>query len=43
MGLKQAFHLLMDGDETWGKMFYYWRTGHHSTIESDRNPSWGDL
>ncbi|HEY1200604.1 MAG TPA: cellulase family glycosylhydrolase, partial [Niastella sp.] len=24
------FCLLMDGDASWGKMFYYWGTGHHS-------------
>ena len=32
----------MDGDATWGKMFYYWGAGHHSTIEPDRNPNWGE-
>ena len=32
----------MDGDVTWGKMFYYWRTGQPSTVESDRNPGWGE-
>lgn len=33
---------LLDGDASWGKMFYYWGTGHHSTIEPDRNASWGE-
>lgn len=28
---------LMNGDASWGKMFYYWGAGHHSTIEADRN------
>jgi endoglucanase len=29
-------------DANWGKMFYYWGAGHHSTIEPDRNPTWGE-
>jgi len=29
-------------DASWGKMFYYWGAGHHSTIEPDRNPNWGE-
>ena len=33
---------LMDGDASWGKMFYYWGVGHHSTIEPARNPNWGE-
>jgi endoglucanase len=33
---------LMDGDASWGKMFYYWGAGHHSTIEPERNPTWGE-
>jgi hypothetical protein len=36
------FCLLTDGDATWGKMFYYWGTGHHSTIEPERNATWGE-
>ncbi|AYB35694.1 cellulase family glycosylhydrolase [Chryseolinea soli] len=32
----------LDGDASWGKMFYYWGAGHHSTIEPDRNPTWGE-
>jgi aryl-phospho-beta-D-glucosidase BglC (GH1 family) len=26
----------LNGDASWGKMFYYWGAGHHSTIEPDR-------
>ncbi|WPU97852.1 cellulase family glycosylhydrolase [Mucilaginibacter sp. cycad4] len=33
---------LMDGDADWGKMFYYWGTGHHSATEPGRNASWGE-
>jgi endoglucanase len=29
-------------DASWGKMFYYWGEGNHSTIEPDRNPTWGE-
>lgn len=29
-------------DETWGKMFYYWGTGFHSTTDTERNPTWGE-
>ncbi|MEN2401347.1 cellulase family glycosylhydrolase [Flavobacterium sp. MC2016-06] len=29
-------------DETWGKMFYYWGTGFHSTTDPDRNATWGE-
>lgn len=29
-------------DASWGNMFYYWGTGYHSTIEPDRNATWGD-
>jgi endoglucanase len=32
----------LDGDASWGKMFYYWGAGHHSTIEPNRNPTWGE-
>jgi endoglucanase len=32
----------LDGDATWGKMYYYWGAGHHSTIEPDRNATWGE-
>lgn len=33
---------LMDGDADWGKMFYYWGAGHHSTLEPGRNATWGE-
>lgn len=33
---------LLEGDASWGKMFYYWGAGHHSTIEPDRNSTWGE-
>lgn len=36
------FCLMFDGDADWGKMFYYWGEGHHSTIEHDRNATWGE-
>lgn len=36
------FCALLDGDASWGKMFYYWGAGHHSTIEPDRNANWGE-
>lgn len=36
------FCLLLDGDASWGKMFYYWGAGHHSTIEPERNATWGE-
>lgn len=29
-------------DVSWGNMVYYWGEGHHSTIEPDRNPTWGE-
>jgi aryl-phospho-beta-D-glucosidase BglC (GH1 family) len=29
-------------DVSWGKMVYYWGAGHHSTIEPDRNPTYGE-
>lgn len=36
------FCILTDGDASWGKMFYYWGAGHHSTIEPERNATWGE-
>jgi endoglucanase len=33
---------LMEDDASWGKIFYYWGAGHHSTIEPDRNATWGE-
>ena len=32
----------MTKDESWGKMFYYWGTGFHSTTDTERNPTWGE-
>jgi len=29
-------------DETWGKMFYYWGAGFHSTSDTERNANWGE-
>ncbi|MFC0772160.1 cellulase family glycosylhydrolase [Terrimonas alba] len=29
-------------DVSWGKMVYYWGSGNHSTIEPDRNPTYGE-
>ncbi|QLC67065.1 cellulase family glycosylhydrolase [Flavobacterium sp. LPB0248] len=29
-------------DETWGKMFYYWGSGFHSTTDTERNATWGE-
>ena len=33
---------LMNKDETWGKMFYYWGQGNHSTTDLTRNATWGE-
>lgn len=32
----------MDGDASWGKMFYYWGKGYHSTTDTGRNATWGE-
>ena len=32
----------LDEDADWGKMYYYWGAGHHSTIEPGRNAEWGE-
>ncbi|MEZ2337878.1 cellulase family glycosylhydrolase [Mucilaginibacter sp. RCC_168] len=37
-----AFTILTDGDASWGKMVYYWGAGYHSTIEPDRNATYGE-
>lgn len=29
-------------DASWGKMFYYWGAGNHSSTDTDRNPTWGE-
>ena len=33
---------LMEQDESWGKMFYYWGSDYHSDVEPDRNATWGE-
>jgi hypothetical protein len=33
---------LLNEDASWGKMFYFWGKGHHSTVHADRNPTWGE-
>ena len=37
-----TFTILTDGDASWGKMIYYWGAGNHSTIEPDRNATYGE-
>jgi endoglucanase len=32
----------LNEDVSWGKMVYYWGAGHHSTVEPDRNPTYGE-
>ncbi len=32
----------MNGDASWGKMFYYWGKGNHSTTDVTRNSTWGE-
>lgn len=32
----------LNEDVSWGKMVYYWGNGNHSTIEPDRNPTYGE-
>ena len=32
----------LTSDQTWGKMFYYWGNGYHSTNEPSRNATWGE-
>ncbi len=33
---------LMTADASWGKMFYYWGSGFHSTTDTQRNATWGE-
>lgn len=33
---------ILNEDASWGRMFYYWGKGFHSTIEPDRNATWGE-
>nr|WP_294796591.1 cellulase family glycosylhydrolase [uncultured Mucilaginibacter sp.] len=37
-----VFTILTDGDVSWGKMVYYWGAGNHSTIEPERNATFGE-
>ena len=37
-----TFTILTDGDVSWGNMVYYWGAGNHSTIEPDRNATYGE-
>jgi len=32
----------LNEDVSWGKMVYYWGKDNHSTIEPDRNPTYGE-
>ncbi|HEX2957792.1 MAG TPA: cellulase family glycosylhydrolase [Chitinispirillaceae bacterium] len=31
---------LMEKDEDWGKIFYYWGKNYHSTTDTERNSTW---
>lgn len=33
---------LMSEDADWGKQFYYWGSGFHSTTDTERNSTWGE-
>jgi len=33
---------ILSQDVSWGNMVYYWGEGYHSTIEPDRNPTYGE-
>lgn len=33
---------LLQKDESWGRMFYYWGSGHHSLSDFSRNPTYGE-
>jgi aryl-phospho-beta-D-glucosidase BglC (GH1 family) len=37
-----TFTILTGGDASWGNMTYYWGAGNHSSIEPDRNATWGE-
>jgi aryl-phospho-beta-D-glucosidase BglC (GH1 family) len=32
----------LNNDASWGKMFYYWGKGNHSTTDVTRNATWGE-
>jgi aryl-phospho-beta-D-glucosidase BglC (GH1 family) len=36
------FTIVTDGDVSWGNMIYYWGAGNHSTIEPERNATFGE-
>ncbi|BAU54040.1 cellulase family glycosylhydrolase [Mucilaginibacter gotjawali] len=33
---------LMNSDASWGKMFYYWGSGYHTTFDPTRNATYGE-
>ncbi|GAA3979509.1 hypothetical protein GCM10022210_33240 [Mucilaginibacter dorajii] len=33
---------LMNADASWGKMFYYWGSGYHTTFDPTRNATYGE-
>lgn len=33
---------LMENDESWGNVFYYWGNGFHSSTNTSRNANWGE-
>lgn len=33
---------ILTQDASWGKMFYYWGTGYHSTTDATRNATYGE-
>jgi aryl-phospho-beta-D-glucosidase BglC (GH1 family) len=37
-----TFTIVTDGDVSWGNMIYYWGKGNHSTIEPERNATYGE-
>ncbi len=37
-----TFTIVLDGDVDWGNMVYYWGAGNHSTIEPERNATYGE-
>jgi aryl-phospho-beta-D-glucosidase BglC (GH1 family) len=32
----------LEADQSWGKMFYYWGKGYHSSTDPTRNSTWGE-
>jgi len=32
----------LEADASWGKMFYYWGKGNHSSTDATRNATWGE-